>query len=233
MRFLRLLSKELPLVKLGHPALRRQAAAIDRSEIGTTKLNLLVEQMIDTMRAHGAQGISAPQVGHAKRISIYEFNSDHLKGESQVRDVDKLGMQLLPLTVLFNLEVTPTTSKTCIHREGCISVPGFSAHVPRFVSVKASAWDREGEAFAFDCSDWTARIVQHEHDHLEGQLYIDRMDTSTFSHEVERWKWPLLPQDIEYDGERGAEATRSAFDKAVHKAGDRIFGKPGEGPGAL
>ena len=70
--------------------------------------------------------------------------------------------------------------------------------MPRFVSVKASAWDREGEAFEFDCSDWTARIVQHEYDHLEGQLYIDHMDTSTFSHEVERWKWPLLRQDIEY-----------------------------------
>eukprot|EP00039_Didymoeca_costata_P008125 m.108369 g.108369 ORF g.108369 m.108369 type:complete len:118 (-) comp13959_c0_seq8:79-432(-) len=112
-----------------------------------------------------------------------------------------MGMQIEPLHIIINPKVTVLGKKEVVHRESCLSIPGYSAHVPRALAIEVSAFNQEGVPLNFQATGWTARIIQHEFDHLQGILYIDRMLPNTFADEKERWKHPLLEEDIDYDGE--------------------------------
>lgn len=202
MRLLRKMLQRGPeIVKAGHPALRRVAQPLSKEDIKTAETVKLVKDMVASIKRDKASGVSAPQLGASKRIVAYEITAEMMHLESKVRNLSKLGMEAVPLTVLYNLDVKPLGKATATHREGCLSVPGFSAHVQRALAIEATALDEDGKAIKFRASGWTARVLQHEHDHLEGKLFIDRMLPATFADERERWEHPLTLIDRQNDGE--------------------------------
>lgn len=98
-----------------------------------------------------------------------EMTVEAVKAEARARDAAKLEIEPVPLTVLFNPVVVPVPGARMVtHREGCTSLPGFSAQVPRWHAVEVTAVGQDGEPVAFTATGWTARIVQHEADHLDG-----------------------------------------------------------------
>lgn len=202
MRMLRKMLQRGPeIVKAGHPALRRVAQPLSKEDIQSPETVKLVKDMIASIKRDKASGVSAPQLGVSKRIVAYEITAEMMHLESRVRNLSKLGMEAVPLTVLYNLNVKPLGKATATHREGCLSVPGFSAHVPRALTIEATALDEDGEPVKFRASGWTARVLQHENDHLEGKLFVDRMLPETFADERERWEHTLTETDRRNDGE--------------------------------
>ena len=125
-------------------------------------------------RKDRGQGLSAVQLGILKRVSVVEIT------EAMVAELDPefaraLRMEVLPLMTLVDYTVTPRGEHTSVNREGCLSVPGLSAFVERPLNVHVSGFDGSGAPVAFNAYGWAARLLQHEHDHLEGIVYTDRM----------------------------------------------------------
>jgi peptide deformylase len=170
----------LDIVQAGDPVLRQPARPVRREEIGTPFIEELVVSMRQTMHAAPGVGLAAPQVGEDLQIVVMEDDGEWLDTMSAARQAE-LGRDRLPFTVLFNPEVEPAGAETGEFFEGCLSVSGFSALVPRWLAVTVRALDRTGEPTVLRFEGWPARIIQHEADHLAGTLYLDRMDPRTFT----------------------------------------------------
>ncbi len=161
----------LPIVKYGHPTLRQRGAPIERV---TPEIQRLVRDMFETMYdAHGI-GLAAQQVDRALQIMVIDVrgvtdrpSTLHLGGAPA--DVDRL----MPLA-LINPEVKPA-GPVCAGSEGCLSFPELFSDVSRPESADVSGLDAEGRRIEFRCGGLLARVIQHEFDHLQGILYIDRM----------------------------------------------------------
>ena len=169
----------LRVSRMGHPVLRQPANAIDPAQIGHSDLQRLVDDMIDTMVDYEGIGLAAPQVFQSLRLIVLG-----------VPDAEPEDEQAIPLTVLFNPEFTSMSEESAPGWEGCLSIPEIRGVVPRSTSVAVSAFDREGEAIEFTAHDFFARVLQHEVDHLNGVLFLDRMeglDTLTFLDEYQRY----------------------------------------------
>jgi peptide deformylase len=169
----------LRVSRMGHPVLRQPANAIDPAQIGHSDLQRLVDDMIDTMVDYEGIGLAAPQVFQSLRLIVLG-----------VPDAEPEDEQAIPLTVLFNPEFTSMSEESASGWEGCLSIPEIRGVVPRSTSVAVSAFDREGEAIEFTAHDFFARVLQHEVDHLNGVLFLDRMeglDTLTFLDEYQRY----------------------------------------------
>jgi peptide deformylase len=168
------------IVQAGHPALRKQAAPVDPAWIGTPEFVQLVEDMVDTMRDAPGVGLAAPQIGLSMQLVVIEDRPETVDSlddemrEDRARDV-------VPLTVLVNPTIKTYGRQDVEFYEGCLSVVGWAAVTPRHNRVKVSALDEKGEKVEYDWNGWPARILQHETDHLKGTLYLDHMDTRTFS----------------------------------------------------
>jgi peptide deformylase len=161
----------LPVVKYGHPILRKKGARI--SEI-TTELRRLVDDMLETMRHASGVGLAAQQVGRALQLTVIDVrgvkdrpSTLELSGKPAPAD------DFMPL-VLINPEVVPVGDPVK-GPEGCLSFPEMYADITRPESVDVRATDAKGEPIAFRCGGLLARAVQHETDHLNGILFIDRM----------------------------------------------------------
>ena len=169
----------LRVSRMGHPVLRQPANAIDPAQIGHSDLQRLVDDMIDTMVDYEGIGLAAPQVFQSLRLIVLG-----------VPDAEPEDEQAIPLTVLLNPEFTSMSEESASGWEGCLSIPEIRGVVPRSTSVAVSAFDREGEAIEFTAHDFFARVLQHEVDHLNGVLFLDRMeglDTLTFLDEYQRY----------------------------------------------
>ncbi|MFO1499313.1 MAG: peptide deformylase [Verrucomicrobiota bacterium] len=165
----------LPVLKYGHPVLRQKGARIERI---TDEIRTLIADMLDTMRAARGVGLAAQQVGKALQITVIDVaevtdrpSTLHLNGEPA--DV----ASFMPV-VLINPEVTPVAAEA-IGPEGCLSFPEIYADIARPESVEVKALNEKGKSIAFRCGGLLARAVQHEVDHLNGILYIDRMTAGT------------------------------------------------------
>jgi peptide deformylase len=165
----------VPVVKFGTPVLRQKGARIATV---TPEIRRLIADMFETMYAHKGIGLAAQQVGVALQLTTLDVrgvtdrpSTLHLKGES----ADVHGF--MPL-VLINPHITPL-GKTVPGPEGCLSFPEIFAEIERSESVDVKALDAEGQPFEFRCGGLLARAVQHEIDHLNGILFIDRMDRKT------------------------------------------------------
>jgi peptide deformylase len=155
------------VAELGHPVLRQVAQPVPESELASPGLRGLVADLVDTMRDYDGVGIAAPQVYVPRRLFVME-----------VRSPDPfLGATAFPLTVAVNPEITPSGSGSLPGWEGCLSVPGWRGQVDRAAELVLRAVDTEGAPFSIEISGYAARIVQHELDHLEGRLYVDRSDS--------------------------------------------------------
>ena len=160
----------LKIVQTGDPVLRAPARPLTPKDIQSAELQQLIELMRETMRDAPGVGLAAPQVGVPLQLAVIE---DIGESEEQERR-----------PVPFHVIATPRLTlgdELVEHREGCLSVEGFQAVVPRARAVIVEALDHRGEAVTIRAAGWYARILQHEIDHLDGTLYIDRMKTRTFS----------------------------------------------------
>jgi peptide deformylase len=158
------------IATIGHPALRQVARELTRDELASAPMQRLVDDLVDTMRDANGAGLAANQVHDPARICAIEIK-DNARYPY---------MPSWPLTILVNPIVEPTTDETFGNYEGCLSVPDLRGEVPRFAGIRVRAWDRRGKDLDFEVRGVTAGTFQHELDHLDGRLFIDRVvDTRT------------------------------------------------------
>ena len=171
----------LPVLRIGDPALRAAARAVARDELASAEVQTLVDDLVDTMRAADGAGLAATQVGVALRVCVVEVRQPNPRYPYKPS---------IPLTVLVNPVVTPLGDETWDVYEGCLSVPGLRGRVARFTEVRVAAWDRDGGDVDLVARGVTAGTYQHELDHLDGRLFVDRVtDTTTLCtwEEFDRW----------------------------------------------
>ncbi len=181
------------IVQVGDPVLRQAARPLDPAEIATPFIQELIVSMRMTMYDAPGVGLAAPQVGESLQLTVVEDDEEHLATISPLRRAETRRTPL-PFTVLINPKLTPLGDETDEFFEGCLSLEGYSALVRRHRAVRVEALDGRGKPIKLDLEGWPARIVQHELDHLAGVLYVDRMDTRTFTtgENLGRW-WKARP----------------------------------------
>ena len=157
-----------PILSIGHPVLRRRATEIDLSEIDSPRVQGLVDDLIDTMRDADGAGLAANQIGVAERIAVMEVG-DNPRYPYKPR---------IPLTVAINPVVEPLDDETVVINEGCLSVP-LRGEVVRSVNIRVRYLDRDGGEHDEVLRGLTAGTWQHECDHLDGVLFVDRVTDPT------------------------------------------------------
>lgn len=174
----------LKVARLGHPVIRAVAQPVDPAVVNTPEFQKLLDDMVDTMREYNGVGLAAPQVHLSLQLAVLEVEHHPRYPE----------MPPVPLTVLINPQVTVLDSSTVDDWEGCLSIPDMRGIVPRFRQLRVTALGRHGEPLDFVANDFHARVIQHETDHLKGQVYLDRMpNLSTLSHLAEWQRYVLEP----------------------------------------
>jgi peptide deformylase len=170
----------LKIVIVGEPVLRRPANKLSRKQLLSGSIQNLIEHMRETVRDAPGVGLAAPQVGESLKLAVIEDKAEYQKLLSKAELQDR-GRKPVPFHVLANPTLELLTEPTEIFFEGCLSLPGFTALVPRAKRVRVTCLDHRGEPRVIEASGWYARILQHEIDHLNGTLYIDHMQTHSFS----------------------------------------------------
>ncbi|MED6269040.1 hypothetical protein CHARACLAT_028958 [Characodon lateralis] len=165
--------------QVGDPVLRSHAAAVDPAAITGLEIQKVLGTMVKVMRKLECVGLSAPQIGVPLRILMLEYPWKLFEEVSPAAR-EARGLSVQPLRIFVNPELRVLDCRTVLFQEACESISGFSATVPRYLSVEVSGLNEKGEAVTWQASGWSARILQHEMDHLDGVLYLDRMDTKTF-----------------------------------------------------
>jgi peptide deformylase len=160
------------IATIGHPVLRERARELTKEELAKPETQTFIDDLIETMHDAAGAGIAANQVYAPIRICVIE-----------VKDNPRYPYKPnYPLTVLVNPVVTLLTEERFDNYEGCLSVPNLRGKVQRAPIVNVTAWNRNGEDVAFQVKGLTAGTFQHEVDHLDGKLFVDRVqDTSTFT----------------------------------------------------
>ena len=174
----------LKVAHMGHPVLRAKARPLAASEIRTPEVQRLIDDMFDTMSEYHGIGLAAPQVHESVRLFVAGFASS-----GQPVDEDA-GDDTVPLMALINPEITPVGREQLEDWEGCLSIPDIRGRVPRARDIVVRAYDRAGKRVEIKASGFTARVIQHETDHLDGVLFFDRMEsleTLTFLEEFGRY----------------------------------------------
>ena len=170
----------LKIVQTGEPVLRQTARPLTAVEIAHPAIQELIGQMRDTMRDAPGVGLAAPQVGLAIQLAVIEDRADYLNGIAPELLAQR-ERQPVPFRVLINPVIVERSEETVEFFEGCLSVAGFSALVKRSRRVAVQYLDEHAQPQHLEASGWFARILQHEIDHLQGVLYIDRMESRSFS----------------------------------------------------
>jgi peptide deformylase len=181
-----------PIVQAGARVLRHRAESVPSSLLATPALRDLVRVMTDVMRRAPGVGLAAPQIGVPLRVFVAEDLEERIAdlpdGTAALRR-----RVALPLTVLINPKLSPEGSEQATFFEGCLSVRGYGALVSRWQSVSVRGVDAEGRPVSLHLDGWPARIMQHEFDHLEGMLYVDRMMPRSFATEAELPRLSAMP----------------------------------------
>jgi peptide deformylase len=161
------------IVEVGHPALRERARELTREELASDGVQSLIEDMIETMRAANGAGLAANQVGETVRVAVVEVRDGNPRYPYKPP---------IPLTVMVNPEIEPLDAEVEQINEGCLSVPNLRGEVPRHMNIWVRYLDRDGAEHEEVRRGLTAGTFQHELDHLDGTLFLDRVsDPSTFS----------------------------------------------------
>lgn len=162
----------LKVARMGHPILREVAGAVALEEIATPAFQEIVDSMIDTLRDYDGAGLAAPQVHVSKRVVVLEVSNNPRYPDAPP----------MPLSVMINPSIQFLTERSVEIVEGCLSIPDLRGVVPRIAEIELEALDRHGNPFRERFEGFPAAVVQHECDHLDGILYLDRVsDTRTLS----------------------------------------------------
>jgi peptide deformylase len=155
----------LKVARLGHPAIRTPAQPIDPEMINSPDFQRLLDDMADTMREYNGVGLAAPQVHLSIQVAVLEV----------LQHPRYPDMPQVPLTFLINPQVAVLDSSLAEDWEGCLSIPELRGMVSRYQQLRVTALGRHGEKLDFIASGFHARVIQHETDHLKGEVYLDRM----------------------------------------------------------
>jgi peptide deformylase len=156
----------LKVAKLGVKTLRDRSREVDPHAVARGDYEAFLADLEDTMREYDGTGIAAPQVFTPLRAFLYEVHPEKRKKKEKE----------IPLTALFNATYVGIGDARETDSEGCLSVPFlWGGIVPRFETIRVRALDRSGRAVDFEASGYHARVLQHEIDHLDGLVYLDRM----------------------------------------------------------
>ncbi len=165
------------ILRMGHPHLRQRAFEVEDAFLGTEAFDRLLNDMEDTLHDYGGIGLAAPQIGEGLRLAIIELPG----GPTRYGEIEAV-----PLTVFVNPVIETLEGSTAGYWEGCLSVPGLRGFVERPQHVLVRYTDTEGTAQQLELEGFPATVVQHEFDHLDGVLYIDRItDTRRLAFEDE------------------------------------------------
>jgi peptide deformylase len=183
----------LKVARMGHPVLRARARAVEPSEIRSPRIQQLIDDMFETMHEYHGVGLAAPQVHESLRLFVAGFPP------SRDRKEDEDEADRFPEVVLINPEVRPEGTETIEDWEGCLSIPDIRGRVPRARQVIVRAFDRRGKPVEIRAAGFSARVIQHETDHLDGILFFDRMqsfESLTFLEEFGRyWSGQEVPAE--------------------------------------
>jgi len=170
----------LKIVQTGEPVLRQRARDLTPEEIRSPEIQMLIRLMRETMRDAPGVGLAAPQVGVGLRLAVIEDRADYLRGASP-EDLAARERAPVDFHVIINPKLTVEDATLAEFHEGCLSVSGFAALVARPRGVRVEALNEKGEPVTISARGWYARILQHEIDHLDGTLYIDRMEPRSYT----------------------------------------------------
>jgi peptide deformylase len=159
------------IAQIGHPVLRQVAREVTREELATPAMQQLIDDIVETMHDADGAGLAAIQVHEPVRICAIEVrNNPRYPYKPNI-----------PLTILVNPKLTPQGDEQFENYEGCLSVPNLRGLVKRHVHVRVQAWDRHGNPIDEVVHGLKAGTYQHECDHLDGTIFVDRADPTTFS----------------------------------------------------
>lgn len=168
----------LKIVQAGEAVLRTRARELSREEIRSPQIRQLIDWMRETMRDAPGVGLAAPQVGLPLQLAVIEDPAEVQRAIAPERLAER-DRRPVPFHVIINPELT-LDGQTAEFFEGCLSVAGFTALVPRALRARVECLDENGKPVRIAAAGWHARILQHEIDHLEGALYLDRMHSRSF-----------------------------------------------------
>jgi peptide deformylase len=166
----------LKVSRLGHPVLRHKAVAVEVKDIKAGKFRPLIDDMVETMHAYEGVGLAGPQIHLPLRVFVYEV---------QEKVAKRRGIQKLKAGALFNATYEPAGGETITDWEGCLSVPFLGGETPRYKKIRLRGIDHDGDPVDLEVEDFAARIFQHEIDHTDGRIYLDRMpDLTTLGYTI-------------------------------------------------
>lgn len=168
------------IVQIGAPVLRSRAAEVAPERIASAEIQQLISTMIAAMRSAPGVGLAAPQIGVPLRVLVLEDRAELMAKLSpdELRERERVEV---PVRVFINPVLRPVGDETRTFFEGCLSVQGYTGLVERSAEVEVTGLDERGQSHMMRVRGWPARILQHEVDHLDGTLYVDRMLTRSFS----------------------------------------------------
>ena len=183
----------LQIAQIGEQVLRAPANELSRQDILSPKTQELIEHMRDTMRNAPGVGLAAPQVGIPLQLAVIEDREEYQKKFTPTQ-LSERQRQPIPFHVIVNPRIVSADNTVLEFFEGCLSVAGYSAIVPRARAVTVEYLNEHAENKRVEAVGWYARIMQHEIDHLAGVLYVDRMRTCTLTtlENLERF-WKDVP----------------------------------------
>jgi len=156
----------MQIITLGNELLRRKAEKIDQID---EKITEAAKQMLEILKQEKGVGVAGPQIGLMKRIFVV-----HIEGDEE--------------RIFINPSILETSQETIKYEEGCLSVPGLYADVVRSESIKLQAWNEKGKPFTMETNGLLARVIQHEYDHLEGILFLDRLSEAKKERLIEKYE---------------------------------------------
>lgn len=170
----------LKIVQAGDPVLRKQSRPLTRAEIGSPSIQQLIEIMRETMREAPGVGLAAPQIGESIQLAVIEDREGYISDLSADQVAERKRAPI-PFHVIINPRLSVLDDSSAVFFEGCLSLEGFQAIVDRALNVRVACLNERGQEITLKAHGWYARILQHEIDHLNGTLYIDRMKTRTLT----------------------------------------------------
>jgi peptide deformylase len=170
----------LKIVQAGDPVLRKQSRPLTREEISSPSIQQLIEEMRDTMREAPGVGLAAPQIGESIQLAVIEDRAEYLNGlpEEELAERQRFA---IPFHVIINPKLSFLDNSSAQFFEGCLSLEGLGAIVDRALNVRVECLNERGVQVTINAHGWYARILQHEIDHLNGTLYVDRMKSRTLT----------------------------------------------------
>jgi peptide deformylase len=179
---------KLKIIQVGDPVLRQPARPLSVEDIQSPSIQQLIELMRDTMYDAPGVGLAAPQIGVPIQLAVIEDRREYHQ-EISAEQLAARRRSPIPFHVIINPQLSIAKASEVAFFEGCLSLTGFVALVPRALAVHVQCQNERGESLRIDAEGWYARILQHEIDHLHGTLYIDRMAARSFMTSMNYTRW--------------------------------------------